>query len=425
MSLEINAELLKARKELDVLSQRLEDMVEERTSALAEEITACKLREESLKKAAEELERLDDLKSNFISIAAHELRTPITSIKSAVDIVLRRKAGEISETQGKFLLMAERNIIRLANLVDDLVTISMIESGKVELYLTKIDLRQLIEKVLHTLQPLADKKYLSLNFNASDDLPSMHVDADKTEQVLINLVSNAIKFTPEKGVVTIGAHRTGNVPGMPDGVTGYVEISVADTGIGIPEESKEYLFEKFYQVEHSLLKKEEGTGLGLAISKGIVEAHQGKIRFESNKGEGSTFTFTLPIIDMEKQFYITLNIELSKAKQSTMPLSFLSINVSDIDNVMKVYGETDKEKVLNMIKEKIVSFGLKATDKIAVFLQSNEIMLILPETDRAEAEALLRRIDRDFLKDEAVIGKYTNTFITSISTYPEDETSEK
>src|SRR5579864_6663802 len=257
-------------------------------------------------KTSEELKKLDEMKSNFISIAAHELRTPMTSIKNAVDLILTKKIGDITRDQEQFLLMAQRNIHRLSGLVGDLLDISKIESGKFDLLWAKIDLKQLIENVFATLRPLADKKSLPLHLNYSAEAPALRADAGKIEQVLINLVNNSIKFTPASGVITINVRQIENVANGSDGVRGYVEISVADTGIGIPEEHRMHLFERFYQVESSLSQRERGgTGLGLAISKGIIEAHGGKIWFACNEGKGSKFNFTLPIFD-EEQAYFTL-----------------------------------------------------------------------------------------------------------------------
>ena len=376
-------------------------------------------------KAAEELKKLDEMKSNFISIAAHELRTPLTSIKNAVDLILTKKTGEITGNQERFLLMAQRNINRVADLVGDLLNISKIESGKFELLLTPIDLKQLIESVFITLGPSADKKSLPLNLDYSADLPAIRADVGKIEQVLINLINNSIKFTPATGVITIGVYQVGNVPNMPDGVRGYVEISVADTGIGIPEEHRMHLFEKFYQVEGSLSRKERGgTGLGLAISKGIVEAHGGKIWFESNEGKGSKFNFTLPIVD-EERAGSTLQSELPKAKLKTVPLSVLILNVSDMENILKGYGGMDERHILNTVKAAIVSCGIKSTDKIEVSPLSNEIMLIAPDTDRMGAQALLKRILQNINMKGAGIGDYSRSLITSIATYPEDGTSDK
>jgi signal transduction histidine kinase len=376
-------------------------------------------------KASEELKKLDEMKSNFISIAAHELRTPLTSIKNAVDLILTEKTGEITGNQEQFLLMAQRNINRLADLIGDLLNISKIESGKFELLLTKIDLKKLIESVLITLGPLADKKSLPLNLNYSADLPALSADVGKIEQVLINLINNSIKFTSTSGVITIDVHQMENVPNMPDGVLGYVEISVADTGMGIPEEHKTHLFEKFYQVEGALSQKERGgSGLGLAISRGIIEAHGGKIWFESNEGKGSKFNFTLPIVDEERVCF-TLKNELPKAKLKTAPLSVLLLNVSEMESLLKSRMATDSKQILNILKEALISCGIKSTDKIEVSPLSNEIMLIAPDTDRAGAQKFLKRILQNINVKAAGVGDYSRSLITSIATYPEDGTSDK
>jgi signal transduction histidine kinase len=376
-------------------------------------------------KTSEELKKLDEMKSNFISIAAHELRTPMTSVKNAVDLILTKKIGDITRDQEQFLLMAQRNINRLSGLVGDLLDISKIESGKFELLWTKIYLKQLIESVLITLRPLADKKSLPLHLNYSAEVPAIGADAGKIEQVLINLVNNSIKFTPEKGVITIDVRQMENVPDILDGVLGYVEISVSDTGIGISEEHRMHLFEKFYQVEGALSQKERcGTGLGLAISKGIIEAHGGKIWFASNEGKGSKFNFTLPIFD-EEQPCFTLRNELSKAKLKTLPLSVLILNLTGMESLLKAHKEMDSQQVLNIVKERIISCGIKATDKIEMSPLSNEIILIVPDTDKLGAQALLKRILHNIEKEEAAIGDCFRSLITSIATYPEDGTSDK
>ncbi len=260
------------------------------------DITMRKRYEESLLRTTEELKKIDQMKSDFISIASHELRTPLTSIKNAVDIILSRKAGEITDPQEKFLSMAKRNINRLGSLINDILNISKIESGKIELNYTEVDIKNIIENVFNTFRTVADSKSISLKMNIAPDLPVIYADGSRIEEVLINLISNAIKFTHDKGIVTINAQQVEGVPYRPENIKGFLEISVTDTGIGIPKKSMEHLFEKFYQVDSSLSeKKKRGTGLGLAISKGTIEAHGGKIQCKSKEGEGSTFSFTLPI----------------------------------------------------------------------------------------------------------------------------------
>lgn len=406
--------------ELEVSNEKLRDQIAQG------ELTKLELERTSaeLKRSNEELRRLDEMKSNFISIAAHELRTPLTSIKNAVDLILTKKTGEITDDQAQFLQMAQRNINRLAGLVTDLLTLSKIESGKFELSLTKIDLKQVIEHVLITLGPLADQKSLLLNFNCSARLPVIRADSDKIEQVLINLIGNAIKFTPAKGSISIDVASRDDGLSCPEGVISYVEIAIADTGIGIPAKHREHLFEQFYQVEDSLShKKQSGTGLGLAISRGIIEAHAGKIWFESNEGKGSKFIFTLPIIDEERPCF-TLKSELAKAKLNGAPLSLVILSVGDLDNILQAHTDIDARYVLHIIRQAIISYGIKSTDKIEVFPSSNEVMVIAPDTDKAGAQALLRRIKLKISREQAAVGDYTRSLIAATAMYPEDGTSE-
>ena len=261
------------------------------------DVTAIKKAEEALINVNKELVKLDEMKTEFISIASHELRTPLTSIKNSVDLILRKKAGEINENQKKFLSMAERNINRLGRLLDDLLSISKIESGKILLDYSEIDIRTVMENVVQTFGSLVDEKSISLDTRIAPDLPRLYVDVSQIEQVLINLISNAIKFTPDQGKITIDARLgEGDLLDAIEKTGQYVMISVTDTGCGIAEEFQKEVFNKFYQVESPLSAiKQPGTGLGLAISKGIVELHGGIIALKSTPGSGSTFSFSLPI----------------------------------------------------------------------------------------------------------------------------------
>jgi len=264
---------------------------------ISRDITERKQYEISLIETAEEMQKLDQAKSNFISIASHELRTPLTSIKNAIDVILRKKAGEINENQKKFLSMAERNINRLGRLLDDLLSISKIESGKILLDYSEIDIRTVMENVVQTFGSLVDEKSISLDTRIAPDLPRLYVDAFRIEQVLINLVSNAIKFTPDQGKITIDARLgEGDLLDAIEKTGQYVMISITDTGCGIAEEFQKEVFNKFYQVESPLSAiKQPGTGLGLAISTGIVELHGGIMALKSTPRSGSTFSFSLPL----------------------------------------------------------------------------------------------------------------------------------
>ena len=241
---------------------------------------------------------IDCMKSEFISVASHEMRTPLTSIKNAVDILVKRKAGEITDAQGKFLSMAKRNIDRLAELINNILDISKIESGTMEWNYTELDIGDCIKHALDLCKDLADEKSISLKMNIDPTLPTTYADVSRIEEVIINLVGNAIKFIADQGTVTVEVHEVGEVPDMPEGVKGFLNISVTDNGFGIPEEDIDHVFDKFYQVESSLsVQKKSGSGLGLPISKYTIDAHGGTIQCKSKKGEGSTFSFTLPAQD--------------------------------------------------------------------------------------------------------------------------------
>lgn len=265
-----------------------------------------------LERANQELKKVDEMKSEFVSVASHELRTPLATIKNAVQLVLKGKAGEVNEIQANFLSMAEKNINRLTNILNDLLDLSRIESGKVGMKIEELDLRGPIDFVLSSLKTQADAKLVRLEGDVPKDLPFVYGDREKVAQILTNLVGNALKFTPEGGAVTVSA-------GLSDTVRNAVGVSIHDTGIGIPADQLEKIFEKFHQVETPLHHSASGTGLGLAITKGLVEAHQGHIWVESEVGKGSTFTFTLPLSKGEKrepQFRFILDWEFRRAQEN-------------------------------------------------------------------------------------------------------------
>ena len=268
---------------LDEMLLRIRKVLEQRQRFLSLKDSATKL-----ERANEELMKIDEMKSEFISVASHELRTPLTAIKSAVQLVLEGKTGEINENQKKFLSIAERNINRLASIVNNLLDLSRIESGKIRMKPEEMDLRGAIEFTLLSLKAQADGKSTQLTMDVKEELPSVYADGEKVAQILTNLIGNAIKFTPQGGTVSLSAKPFGEDRQM-------VAVSVRDSGVGIPEDQLDRIFDKFYQVEDCLGHSVEGMGLGLAITKGLVEAHHGKIWVESEVGKGSVFTFTLPV----------------------------------------------------------------------------------------------------------------------------------
>ena len=239
-----------------------------------------------LEVANERLKELDRLKSDFVSNVSHELRTPLTAIKGAVDLVLREVAGPLTEKQIHYLTRVRSNTQHLAGLINDLLDLSKIESGRVEVQSSRVSLGGLVHEVVETLRLVAAEKDVTLEAIMTEPSILVWADRDKVNQVLMNLIGNAIKFTPAQGKVTVSTSRDGNQ---------RAQVSVSDTGPGIAAEQAEKIFDKFYQITENGGPKPKGTGLGLAICKALVELHGGQIWVESEMNRGSTFSFALPL----------------------------------------------------------------------------------------------------------------------------------
>lgn len=231
------------------------------------------------------LRELDRLKSDFVSNVSHELRTPLTAIKGSADNMLDGITGPLNEKQVRYLTRIKSNADRLTRLINDLLDLSRIEAGKIDLKPARLPLVNLAQEVADNIRPVALEKLISLEVASLDNSVTAWADRDKTIQVLVNLVGNAVKFTPQHGKVTVAIKKNGSQ---------WVEISVSDTGPGIVPEEVHTIFDRFYQIAQAGKQKTKGTGLGLAISKALVEMHGGKIWVESDVGRGSTFSFTLP-----------------------------------------------------------------------------------------------------------------------------------
>lgn len=278
------AEIINAKNELMEQSKSLEEKVRARTS----DLTAAR---DKLDAYAKELEKALMVKSDFISMASHELRTPLAAIKEGIGIVLDGKTGEIASQQKEFLHMAQRNVDRLARIINDILDFQKLEYGKMVMRVKENDINEITNEACNMMAHMARDKRLELIIALGKDIPKINCDRDKITQVLTNLISNAVKFT-DKGTIKVSTCRDANV----------VMVSVVDTGIGIKEEDMSNLFQKFSQIEKGLERKPGGTGLGLIISKEIIEKHKGKIWVESKFGEGTVFHFVLPI--KERRTYI-------------------------------------------------------------------------------------------------------------------------
>lgn len=231
------------------------------------------------------LRKLENVRREFVANVSHELKTPLTSINGFIETLLGGALKDPARSES-FLKMMQEDTRRLTRLIEDLLNLSKIESKELPLQCEPLHLKQEIGSAARVLQPRLEEKKIKLEIHVPDSFPNVLADQDKLKQVLLNLLDNAVKFNKEDGWIKIKAAPIGR----------HVEITIQDTGIGIPPEAVDRIFERFYRVDKARASESGGTGLGLSIVKHIVEAQGGKVRCDSILGKGSTFSFTLPFV---------------------------------------------------------------------------------------------------------------------------------
>ncbi len=229
-----------------------------------------------------EEKRVEAIKKDFVANVSHELRTPLASIKGYSETLLDGGMDE-PDTLQDFLRIIDKHATRMSRLIDDLLTLSRLESEHMSIEYGRLDIRELVSSLVHGLEKQADDKGTTLTLVLSDEVPNVLGDRDRLEQVVVNLLDNAIKYTPPGGSVTVSVFSEGD----------EVRVNVSDTGMGVPTKDIPRIFERFYRVDKARSRDLGGTGLGLAIAKHIIQGHGGRLWVESEQGKGSIFSFTI------------------------------------------------------------------------------------------------------------------------------------
>jgi signal transduction histidine kinase len=273
----VTEQIIQLRSALQAANRTLERRVEERTA--------------ELQKALERVSELSQLKANFVSNISHELRTPLTHIKGYLELLITGSLGGITEEQRHALQVSQQSTSRLEALIEDLILFSLASRGELSILHENVDLRRLVNLAVKSITARAEERGVSLNAIIDEDIPHVQADAQKIAWVLSQLLDNAIKFTPSNGRVGVSVKREGE---------NLVLLSVTDTGIGIPANRLEDIFEPFHQLDGSSTRRYGGTGLGLSLVRQIIEAHGSMIEVQSIEGRGSTFKFPL-LVAMESR----------------------------------------------------------------------------------------------------------------------------
>ena len=357
---------------------------------------------QELKATNRKLQKLERLKSEFISIVSHELRTPVTAIKNAMDIILSGKAGDMTEHIEKFCSMGKRNAIRLTGIVNDLLDISKIEAGKMDFKFELTNIEPVIESVKNNLTEVAGEKQLTIIYSSDASNIEVYADSNRIEQVLTNLVSNAIKFTPNAGQITItsrvvNARELQYDQSFEEDIKSlqgnYLQVCVEDQGIGIERKDLNHVFDKFAQIENSLSRQVGGSGLGLPIARQLIESHNGAIWCDSEINKGSKFYFVIPIANDKSNFSMIKKQLIQKARSNGTTVAIIKIKSANdvIENLMREENLLNKTYMSNSLVEKDGSLA--------------SLSMIVMDGDKPSAEFLKKKIEAVVEQKKSIYGE--------------------
>ncbi len=373
-----NAKKISYILSIDKLKKELED----KEWIIRKTDTALKALYRELKRKNEKLEKLNQSKSDFVSITSHELRAPLSIIKESINLVLEKVGSNMSKEQKELLIIAENNADRLARIVSNLLDISKIEAGKVELKKSFINFSSMIKDICARWKLEFSKKRQALRLSLPKKPVNVYIDPDRITEVMNNFISNAVKYTLPGGKIEVELKNRRN----------KIELSVSDTGVGIAEENLPKVFSKFQRFPRTSGENVQGTGLGMAIAKEIVEMHQGSIKVESKINKGSRFSFSLPHVNSGRVLREYIDSKIKTADNDKFHLSLMVIHIHGFSRLQDESGYEKAYEFLENIKKMIRDSLRRGADTITICI--GELTLILADTSIKEAEIIKKRIER-------------------------------
>jgi len=382
--------------------------------------------------ARHETRRPDTRAADFVSVISHELQTPLTTIRNVINLISDNKAGDPGDEQKRLLAMADESVSRLAHTVRDLLDLSRIDDGRLELRPDRVDLRRVIDHVISQLRPQIEKKEIRLSRTWGTEPFELFGDPDLLDRIFINIIGNALKFTGEGGQIQVrlfrensGAQRSAPVPepsSLVQEVGDLIKAEIEDDGVGIPPEELEEIFKKFHQTAHSGGEGRGGVGLGLTIAKELVEAHQGRIRAQSTLGKGSTFSILFPAFRPGDLLCRQIDQEIEKARRTGRSFSIIIISVKSGQAPAGKSGRESLEQLFQRIEHDLRGMVRRSTDRIDVRQEGSEIITVLMDTTAREALALSRRLERAIeAAVRSVLGREEELEHTlKVANYPHD-----
>jgi PAS domain S-box-containing protein len=339
--------------------------------------------------------KIEELKSDFIAVVSHELRIPLTTIKESIDLILDGVTGPTTGNQRNVLSNAKSEIERLNRLLEEVLDVSKIEASRLRVRTGKLDLVDVIKKAELSYQPLANKKGISFSVDIASGIPYVIGDPDKVYEVFSNLLSNAFKFTPSGGSITINCRPHSE---------NFIGCSIKDSGCGIPRHALNRLFGKFEQLGLEEDKRRGGSGLGLYITRTIIKKLGGNIWAESEEGVGSTFTFTLPVYkeELELQLELSSSVEEVRAMQAGLVLFMLEVGLKG----------PEFERLYEISNDTVGRPGDK------VIKQYDSIYILLGSTNKKGAMSFKERLKSEFQKADFDYSKVIRKF--GVASYPDD-----